>query len=131
MKIRYFGKHNQNGIYQGFYTSDTWKLEDIPMDECIELNHDEWQEALTGLYKVIDGKHTYTPLTQEQINVGKLNDLRNKRNRLLQESDWTQTVSDIPMSEEKKEEWRIYRQALRDLPENVDINNVVYPQKPE
>lgn len=130
MKVQYFGKYDENGVYQGFYTSDTWELKDIPMDECIELTHDEWQEALTGFSKVVNGKHIYTPLTQEQIDAGKMSAVRKTRNKLLQESDWTQTVSDIPISEEKKEEWRIYRQALRDLPATVDINNVVYPQKP-
>jgi hypothetical protein len=130
MKVQYFGKYNSEGTYEGFYTSDTWKLEDIPQG-CIELSYDEWQEALTGFSKVVDGKHIYTPITQEQIDADKLNAVRKKRNKLLQESDWTQMVTDIPMSDAKKEEWKAYRQALRDLPETVDINNVVYPQKPE
>ena len=38
--------------------------------------------------------------------------LREKRNRLLQESDWTQ-VSDVVLS--NLDEWRTYRQALRDI----------------
>jgi hypothetical protein len=34
------------------------------------------------------------------------------------------------MSEEKREEWRVYRQALRDLPETVTNHNIVYPVEP-
>ena len=38
-----------------------------------------------------------------------------ERNKKLTESDWTQAV-DSPLSDEKKEAWRVYRQALRDFP---------------
>jgi|DEB0MinimDraft_6_1074348.scaffolds.fasta_scaffold101760_1 hypothetical protein len=40
--------------------------------------------------------------------------LRAKRNKLLQQSDWTQGA-DSPLSAEKKAEWATYRQGLRDL----------------
>lgn len=41
--------------------------------------------------------------------------LRNNRNTLLVESDWTQ-LSDSPLTDTKKTEWATYRQELRDLP---------------
>jgi len=49
-------------------------------------------------------------------------------------SDWTQAV-DAPLSDEKKTEWRTYRQALRDimasLPADLDDpENVVWPTEP-
>ena len=40
---------------------------------------------------------------------------RAKRESLLYDSDWTQ-MADSPLTDSKKAEWRIYRQALRDLP---------------
>tara|TARA_R100000231_G_C5320067_1_gene163135 strand:- start:939 stop:1400 length:462 start_codon:yes stop_codon:yes gene_type:complete len=40
---------------------------------------------------------------------------RDTRNDLLFASDWTQ-LSDAPLSDAKKTEWKTYRQALRDLP---------------
>lgn len=40
--------------------------------------------------------------------------LRNIRNQLLEESDWTQ-MSDSQLSSEKKTEWQKYRQELRDI----------------
>jgi len=52
--------------------------------------------------------------------------LRTERNKLLTETDWTAN-SDVTMSPEMAE----YRQALRDLPETVDIDNPVYPETPE
>jgi len=46
-------------------------------------------------------------------------ELRRKRNNALRHSDWTQ-FSDSPLSEDKKDEWKVYRQELRDLPEKYD-----------
>jgi hypothetical protein len=47
-----------------------------------------------------------------------IQDARNKRDRALIESDWTQ-LSTSPLSDAKKTEWETYRQALRDLPNNI------------
>ena len=40
---------------------------------------------------------------------------RERRKEALQETDWTQGA-DSPLTDSKKAEWRIYGQALRDLP---------------
>ena len=65
-----------------------------------------------------------------------LNKLRVERNKLLNESDWLQS-RDVILGND--EEWKIYRQTLRDLPANspdIDIDdndeliNVKYPEKP-
>ena len=45
--------------------------------------------------------------------------IRDIRDTLLKESDIYFTLSDYPMSEEKKEEWKIYRQTLRDMTEGI------------
>ena len=54
-------------------------------------------------------------------------DFREKRDRKLAATDWTQ-MPDSPLSDSKKAEWATYRQALRDLPQkwpdDVDIDNV-------
>ena len=42
--------------------------------------------------------------------------IREQRNQLLKDSDWTQ-ISDYSLEIENKEEWALYRQELRDLPE--------------
>ena len=126
---KFFGTYDESGFYTAFYSTDVWKEEDIPLPS-VELTREQWQEALTGNYKVVDGVHKYddTPkeIPLEQLYEG----LRRQRNKLLLESDWTQ-LSDAPLSAEKKQEWADYRQQLRDLPDTVDINNIVYPQKPE
>ena len=56
--------------------------------------------------------------------------LRHMRNGLLRESDWTQ-FTDSPLSESKKNEWKIYRQQLRDLPAaSSNPENPGWPTKP-
>jgi hypothetical protein len=58
-----------------------------------------------------------------------LNGLRDKRNKLLAETDWTAN-SDVTMSEAM----RTYRQELRDLTNGLttveEVNDVVFPTKP-
>ena len=53
-----------------------------------------------------------------------------RRNNYLAESDWTQ-VTDNGMSSSKKDEWKTYRQELRDLDTSTDPNNITWPTKPE
>ena len=71
--------------------------------------------------------------------------LREKRNNLLAESDWT-VMPDSPVSDSKKSEWETYRQALRDLPLTassdfinqeitpssppIDMSSITFPEKP-
>jgi hypothetical protein len=45
-------------------------------------------------------------------------ELREARNWLLTQSDWTQ-LSDAPLTEAQKIAWSDYRQELRDLPESI------------
>lgn len=55
--------------------------------------------------------------------------LRERRNKLLNNSDWTQ-ISDSGLTEEQKQAWRDYRQALRDLPETEFIGPIIWPTAP-
>ncbi len=60
-------------------------------------------------------------------------DVRQKRNRLLQDSDW-----EVIMAKEKgttlSAGFKTYRQDLRDITEGVstveDVNNITWPTKP-
>lgn len=57
-------------------------------------------------------------------------ELLDKRDALLAASDWTQS-RDVVLSNDS--EWAVYRQALRDLPQNFDpyIDEIIWPVKPE
>lgn len=55
---------------------------------------------------------------------------RIQRNQLLKDSDWTQ-VLDNPFSDEEKQSWRGYRQALRDITDQSSFPiDIEWPQKP-
>ena len=63
--------------------------------------------------------------------------LREKRNKLIAETDWTQG-RDVSLSNDT--DWKNYRQALRDLPSksnpkldsvgDLDMSSVTWPTKP-
>jgi hypothetical protein len=50
--------------------------------------------------------------------------IRPERDQLLADSDWTQ-LNDSSLSEDKRAAWAAYRQALRDITDNVDENGEV------
>jgi hypothetical protein len=60
-------------------------------------------------------------------------DLRSQRNARLAASDWV-ALSDAHLSQDRKDAWFAYRQALRDLPDEVtitspaDLDAVEWPQ---
>ena len=62
-----------------------------------------------------------------------LDNLKAKRNELLNESDYI-VLADSNFTPAKKSEWMTYRTALRNLTQGLDtiekVNNVAYPLKP-
>lgn len=86
---------------------------------------------LTGAVRNPDGAlervYTNVPYTEAEI-AARFKELRDKRDRLLRESDFTQ-LSDIP--EATRTAWASYRQQLRDLPVSVvDPVSAVFPTPP-
>jgi hypothetical protein len=59
------------------------------------------------------------------------NVIRQTRNYLLQQSDWTQ-LADSPFTDQERSDWATYRQALRDILENYagDLAEIVFPTAP-
>lgn len=56
--------------------------------------------------------------------------IREARDRLLAESDWTQ-AADSPLPQIKKEAWAAYRQELRDIPSDPGFPyEVAFPRVP-
>ena len=62
-----------------------------------------------------------------------MEDLRLTRNKLLADTDYT-VLQDSTYTDEQVAEWVIYRQALRDITNNLttvaDVEAVVFPTKP-
>lgn len=76
-------------------------------------------------HKVVDGEVFLREL--QTVNT----ELRELRNAMLKDTDWTQ-VSDAPLSNEQKEQYKIYRQKLRDLPSQfydiINLEDVTFPE---
>mgnify|MGYP001212322226 FL=1 len=62
---------------------------------------------------------------QDNSHVASMAFLRLERNAKLAASDWRGS-SDNTMSDE----WKSYRDELRDFPEKVDLTNIVWPKEP-
>lgn len=79
-------------------------------------------------YKIIDGKL----VENTEIIAAELSkQIRNERDALLKECDFT-VLPDSPFTDEQRAAWTAYRQALRDIPEQLGFPfNVVFPEKPE
>ena len=68
--------------------------------------------------------------TQEEIDEEKWIDIRQERNKLLLDSDWTD-LPNCPLHNEKKTEWQSYRTALRNFPSSIsDLDNITWPVAP-
>lgn len=73
----------------------------------------------------------YTPVDRmtAAYNRDRWIDERVKRDKLLAECDWTQ-AADTALSDAKKAEWTTYRQALRDIGGQADVDNITWPTAP-
>lgn len=61
--------------------------------------------------------------------IRKAEEARRDRNRLLAETDWSQTA-DVPQA--IKDKYAAYRQALRDVPQQSGFpDNIQWPTQPE
>jgi hypothetical protein len=78
-----------------------------------------------GIYEqaIVDHENEIKRIKDIEILIEKSTDylklLRDLRNDILQETDWTQ-LTDVQLSEEEINSWRIYRQELRDLTDNIE-----------
>lgn len=99
-----------------------WKIIDESNMPTDRTYRNAW--VISGDSIVVDDEKS------RNIEMGRL---REKRDDLLTESD----IYVLPdrwnsYTDEKKNEWAVYRQALRDFPETVvDVFNPVWPTRPE
>lgn len=80
---------------------------------------------------IVDGQPVVDPNKQATLTAEKWKEVRADRNARVSAADWTQ-IEDAPFNTTKKQAWRAYRQALRDLPQTqTDPFNIVWPTPPE
>jgi len=107
----------------------------------------QWQIAIDHIeqFRGIATGDNYTDIEwngeviSEQALIDKYNEIKRvfwdielieQRDKLLQESDWTQN-RDVVLSNDA--EWQAYRQALRDITQTFDpyVEEIIWPNKPE
>ena len=92
-----------------------------------------WQGDIDYVNQTIDNLKFIDPDTLRNLDDEKkytLAKIRHKRNQLLFESDWTQS-RDVFLPND--EEWKKYRQELRDITENLVVEidmDLKWPTKP-
>ena len=90
---------------------------------CQAVKHDYISGNFTEINECPDWK---IHLEKEVLSL----DVRLERNKLLSDTDHL-IQSDYPISDEKKQEIKVYRQALRDIPQQDGFpDNIVWPDKP-
>lgn len=112
-RTRYDGPEAQEETY---YTADEYCMtvsDRAGIEDEISRNTAVWTEAAKA------------------AELSRLSDeVRERRNKLLKEIDWTQTI-DAPISAASREALRVYRQELRDITERPEFPYIVdWPQAP-
>ncbi len=94
--------------------------------QVVPVGPDHKDYGKTG--QEVDGKEKCPDsLVQEYVLKNHWAQIREYRDRLLVESDWSQG-SDVPNT--LKAKWATYRQALRDVPSASSPDKVVWPTAP-
>ena len=113
-------------ILEGF---GVYSVQQTPMP------NDYTKNIVEGTPTLVDGTYTQvwnqTDATQEEIDVKIQNQweqIRVARNEILTQCDWT-ILPDSPVSS-SIEEWKTYRQQLRDITNQSNPFEVVWPTQP-
>ena len=116
-------------IYSVTYSKDLDTEEEFKAAMHIQNGEDEHGTATYMDSSEWPSKLTWTAVKTKwdaKVAAQPLADLRGMRNDKLAETDWMAN-SDVTMSDE----WKTYRQALRDLPANTsDPSNPTWPTEP-
>jgi len=99
-----------------------------PVEEATRPKYDPLYKIHNPEYTIddINYKVVQTYLTTPVSDEIAWNIIRQQRNNKLYESDWTQ-LADAPLSDEQKDEYKIYRKALRDITIQNDPFSIVWP----
>tara|TARA_R100000654_G_scaffold64701_1_gene92398 strand:+ start:1573 stop:2013 length:441 start_codon:yes stop_codon:yes gene_type:complete len=115
-----------NGVPASFLT------ENNVVDLITSLDYTKPTQKLTEVDPYIEGGKAYnvkieSTTTEEQTTLiaGRWSNVRMERDALLQQSDW-RASSDLNLSDD----WKTYRQALRDVPAQSDPFNIIWPTAP-
>lgn len=89
-------------------------------DALIGYGSVECTTDICGSHTIEEVNNYKNPITWDTV--------RDVRNQILTNSDWTQ-LEDAPLTQEEKDHWATYRQYLRDIPKLFATpQEVIYPE---
>jgi hypothetical protein len=112
-------------------TFDVYSVQETLYEFDYTKNYQELSPQLSG--SVYVQTWNITDASEEEINTRideKWGEVRETRNLLLQQSDWTQ-FQDSPIIGSKLTEWQTYRQQLREITSQTNPFNLSWPTRPE
>ena len=93
-----------------------------------DINQITWENGTTPISKA--DIQAQLPIVEFDMA---MEDLRTKRNKDLQDSDWTQ-LPDNTLTSEQRNAWMQFRTELRNITNGLttveQVNNIDYPDKP-
>ena len=88
------------------------------------------QKVVNGVYYDLTPEEEAELATQAEAADLDLGFVRSRRNGMLSSCDWTQ-LGDATLGDHTAEEWRTYRQVLKDIPQDYTrVSEVVWPNDP-
>ena len=110
-----------------------WGIHQVFEAEKPLLNNKKYSEGIPALS---DGKYIQVWIelnkTAEEIQSdvnNKWDEIRYLRNQYLKDSDFTM-LEDFPQRGTKLQDWKTYRQSLRNITSQLDPFNIIWPTKP-
>lgn len=107
-----------------------FKVQLMPKPNDYTKNISEGTPALIdGIYQQ---NWIQTDASDEEINqriIQKWAEIREHRGELLKECDWV-VLSDSPITGSQLENWKSYRQGLRDITSQTNPFNIIWPTQP-
>jgi hypothetical protein len=98
----------------------------VPFTASSDDVEDHCREIYNRIIQESENIEPYSPPVFTDDELASM--VRNDRDNLLKKSDWTQ-LPDVP--ENIKTLWQVYRQALRDIPQQSGFpQNVIWPKEP-
>jgi len=132
--IKQIGEHKvlfPNTSFNRLGPSDSF-LSENNCKKVADVTYDQATQKLNPVTPVIDGDYVkeyeaVTLSTDEKAAVDnqQLEKVRKQRNEKLRETDW-RASSDLTLSDD----WKTYRQSLRDVPTQSDPWNITWPTEP-
>jgi len=130
---------NKNVSFPSVITDEVLATFDVYPVKLVNGNYDsDYTKDVVEVTPTLSGSvyvQTYETtdvdeLTRDTRIEIKWDEIRETRNTLLSECDWTQ-FQDSPITGSKLTEWQTYRQSLRDVTNQENPYNITWPSKPE